>query len=83
MIRSLGIVLQDPKHQFTQSPADYTLFHIGEYDDQDGMLTSSTPEAIINLLHLQTEIGDRLNAENAQRNESQLQPSTDGANTEE
>ncbi len=28
----------DPNHQFGQHPADYTLFHVGAFDDQTGML---------------------------------------------
>lgn len=34
-IRSFGEVVNDPKTQFNRYPADFTLFELGEYDDQN------------------------------------------------
>lgn len=30
--------IHDPKHQFGANPADYTLFHLGAFDDNLGLL---------------------------------------------
>lgn len=37
-IRSLMDVLKDPQHPFSKWPSDFTLFEIGEYDNQTGTL---------------------------------------------
>lgn len=39
---------QDPDHQFSLNPEDYTLFNIGTYNDQDGSIQSTPATAIIN-----------------------------------
>lgn len=39
-IRSFQEAANDPKHQFSQYPADYTLFEIGEFDDNSGLFKS-------------------------------------------
>lgn len=38
-IRAWTSTIQDPNTQFSKYPADYTLFEIGEYDDQMASLT--------------------------------------------
>lgn len=35
-------------HQFSKNPEDYTLFHIGEFDDESGKITPDTPKSIAN-----------------------------------
>lgn len=35
--------VNDPDHQFAIYPGDYTLFEIGEYDDQTGQVVSCNP----------------------------------------
>lgn len=35
-IRSFTQAINDVKHQFAMYPADYTLFHLGTYDDSKG-----------------------------------------------
>lgn len=37
--RNLELACRDPKSSFVQFPVDYTLFCIGNYDDQTGQLT--------------------------------------------
>lgn len=32
-VRSFEDILKDDKHPFAQHPADYTLFHLGSFDD--------------------------------------------------
>lgn len=40
VLRDLGKIAQDPKAgQLHQHPADFTLFKIGEYDNNTGMVT--------------------------------------------
>ena len=34
-IRAIVDCLSDPNHNFARHTSDYTLFHIGEFDDQD------------------------------------------------
>lgn len=31
--RAMVNLLRDPEHQFSKNPEDYSLYHIGEYDD--------------------------------------------------
>lgn len=38
-IRGWQTVCNDPKTQFNQYPADFTLFEIGEYDETTGQIT--------------------------------------------
>lgn len=37
-IRSWTQICNDPKTQFNQHPSDFTLFEIGEYDEETGAL---------------------------------------------
>lgn len=38
-LRSVLAALQDPNHDLSKYPADYTLFELGEWDDQTGLFT--------------------------------------------
>lgn len=38
-IRSFSDAVNDPKAPFYKHPGDFTLFEIGEYDDQDASVT--------------------------------------------
>lgn len=40
--RSFQDCINDDKHQFAQNPHDYTLFHIGEFQDDKGLITPFT-----------------------------------------
>lgn len=37
-VRAFAQVVNDPSLDFYRSPEDYTLFHIGRFDDAEGML---------------------------------------------
>lgn len=39
-LRAIQTVLRDKEHPFTTSPNDYGLYCIGEWDEQEGLLTS-------------------------------------------
>lgn len=47
-IRAFSDSVNDPNHAFNRHPADYTLFMIGEFDDQN---------ASFNLDHAKTSLG--------------------------
>lgn len=38
-IRLFSDMVNNPDHQFSKNPADYTLFLIGEYNDEKGAVT--------------------------------------------
>lgn len=38
-LRAVLDVLKDPNHHFSKWPSDFTLFEIGEWDEQTGTLT--------------------------------------------
>lgn len=46
-LRAWADTVNDPKTQFNKHPGDFTLFEIGEYNDETGTLTNFT--AKINL----------------------------------
>lgn len=39
-LRSFSTTAQDPKSQIGQYPKDFSLYHVGEYDDQTGKYTN-------------------------------------------
>jgi len=45
-IRMFRSVVNRPDHQFNKFPSDYTLFHIGTYDGEDGRIDSQTPRSL-------------------------------------
>lgn len=38
-IRTFADAQNDPSHPMSRHPADYELFHIGEFDDESGIFT--------------------------------------------
>jgi len=38
-IRTFTDCVNDPNHQFSKHPKDYTIFNIGEFDDSNGVIT--------------------------------------------
>lgn len=54
-IRTFADCCNDPGHQFGKHPADYTLFHLGTYDDNVGIINSEPSRSISNGLHLVEE----------------------------
>lgn len=51
-IRSLTEVTNDANHTFHKHAADYSLYHIGEFDDGNGTVTALEPHRILSLLDL-------------------------------
>lgn len=52
-IRIFAECCNSPEHQFGKHPADYTLFHIGSFDDWDGDILAIQPQKNLgNGLHL-------------------------------
>lgn len=52
-IRGFREAANKPDHQFQKFPADYTLFHIGQYDPDSGNLVPETPRSLGNALQYQ------------------------------
>lgn len=53
-IRAISDCLNDPAHQFSKHPSDYTLFVIGEFDDSTGSLTDEK-KSLGNLVEFKTK----------------------------
>lgn len=50
-IRAIVAQVRNPEHSFSKFPEDYTLFFMGEFDDQKGRLDPATaPKALGTLL---------------------------------
>lgn len=45
-IRGFRQAVNTPEHQFNQFPEDYTLFHVGEFNPEDGLLTITGPTSL-------------------------------------
>jgi len=46
-IRAMEAALNEPSHAFAKTPDDFTLFHLGDYDDENGMIDAfATPAPI-------------------------------------
>jgi len=48
--RNVADCLTDPEHPFTKNPQDYTLFHLGEWDDQTAHIELLTPARNLGLV---------------------------------
>lgn len=53
-IRAVKNAVSDPDHNFSLNAADYTLFRVGTWDDDGGILTSEKT-GLANLLELRAE----------------------------
>jgi len=51
-IRSFEDAVNDPQTSFNKHPEDYSLFKLGEFDDQSGIIKSTNPEFIEEALNL-------------------------------
>lgn len=45
-IREFRRAVNTEKHQFSQFPEDYTLFHVGEFDQEEGTITGWPPRSL-------------------------------------
>lgn len=48
-VRSFSDTCNDPTHAFNQHPEDYTLFHLGQYDDQHATFDISDAKTSLGL----------------------------------
>ena len=46
-IRTFSDCVQDSSHAFNRHPTDYTLFQIGEFDDNTGIITTHETKLIL------------------------------------
>lgn len=55
-LRALQTVMSDPTHQFARHAADFTLFHLGSFDDSSAKFEClSAPRSVVGLLELSTQ----------------------------
>jgi len=47
-IRTFSDALAEPGHPMAAHPADYELFHVGEFDDETGAFTPIQPRFLTN-----------------------------------
>lgn len=66
-VRAFAECVNSSEHQFGKWPNDYTLFHIGAFNDETGLIDSFAPVSLGNgLEHLQVkEVEDYTAAETA------------------
>lgn len=53
-IREITAVMSNPDHNFSTHCEDYSLFHIGDYDENTGKINAIAPVHIVNLNELQS-----------------------------
>jgi len=53
-VRAVVDCLSDPNHNFARHTSDYTLFYIGEFDDQDATITVNK-HSLGNLVEFKTQ----------------------------
>lgn len=47
-IRTFSNMCKDPEHQYNKNPEDFTLYYLGEYDDENGNIEMmDRPEALL------------------------------------
>lgn len=54
-IRAITDLVNDPQHTFGKHPADYSLFLIGEFEDDQGILSPGQPFCVGKLIEFQTQ----------------------------
>ena len=61
-IRTFSDAVNNPEHQFYKHPQDYTLFYLGEFDDEHGTFDGQAPESLGNAVQFEIENGRELSA---------------------
>lgn len=51
-VRSIMATLRNSEHPFALNPEDFTLFYLGDFDDQTGLYSVHAPRAVANMLEL-------------------------------
>lgn len=49
-IRDFSEVCMDPQSKFARQPLDYTLFHVGRFDEATGNLTEIPPQKLLSAM---------------------------------
>lgn len=73
-IRSFTDMVNDQNHPFHKHPEDYTLFEIGEYDDNEGEIESSAPVSLGVALAYSNKIDVPMPIANGQKNKGDENP---------
>ena len=59
-IRAISNATNDPGHQFHANPEDYSLYHLGEFDDDNGKLVPfNEPVQLVTALELVKSMMDQ------------------------
>lgn len=51
-LRAVSDLVNDPQSSVSKHPADYTLYRVGEFDDQKGLFESTEPVVLVQLAAL-------------------------------
>lgn len=51
-VRAVTQAVADPAHQFAKSPEDYTLFHLGQWDDETAEFQADPKKSVCNCQEL-------------------------------
>jgi len=51
-VRSFTDAVREPDSQYRKHPEDYSLWHLGEFDDVDGIFHSRVPEVVVQAVSL-------------------------------
>lgn len=54
-IRSFSTAVTQQDHQFAKNSGDYTLYHLGEFDDGNGHFEAVDPQRVLSALEVGTE----------------------------
>lgn len=78
-IRVFTDCINSTEHQFSHHPADYTIFDIGTFDDENAEILSKTPKSLGNgILFVNPDKPVTEQPDNEISDETQLQPSSEG-----
>ena len=69
MVRSFSDVAKDTSHPIGQHPEHYSLWNVGTYDDNSGMIEATPPVHVVNAIDLVRGdlevVGDRVDGPSA------------------
>lgn len=77
-LRSFSDCINSPDHHFGKNPHDYTLFDLGEFDDNTGIYNTKSPQAMGNGVEFRTQIPLSSEKADENRNVASIQPSSTG-----
>lgn len=74
-MRTFSDCIRSPEHTFSKNPADYTLFKIGTYDDEQGDIQPNVPYSLGNGVEFLTDTPTGIHPNEIAENESLQQHS--------